>query len=55
LDQNQNLWKEFILEDEFEEELFAQQKKHSERIMKIAVTLLAAVFLFVFYFLLQNG
>jgi hypothetical protein len=43
------------LEDEFEEELFARQKQQSERIMKIAVALLAAVFLFVFYFLMQNG
>jgi hypothetical protein len=55
LGQNKNLWKGIILEDKSDEELFAQHRKQTERTMKIVVTLLAAVFLFVLYFLIKNG
>jgi len=43
------------LDDKFAEELFAQLKKKNERTMKRVLTLLAAVFLFVLYFLIKNG
>jgi hypothetical protein len=44
-----------ILEDKFGEELFARQKKRTERTMKIVITLLAAVFAFVLFYLVKNG
>jgi hypothetical protein len=40
--------------DEFDEELFAQYKKRTERAMKIVVAMFAAVFLLVLYFLLYG-
>jgi hypothetical protein len=43
------------LEEDLEKALFAQHKENSERTMKIVVAMLAAVFLFVLYFLIQNG
>jgi len=43
------------LDDNLENRLFAMQRKRTERTMKIMVALLAAVFLFVLYFLVQNG
>jgi len=43
------------LEDKFDEELFAHQKKQTERTMKIVIALIAGVFLFVLYYLIQNG
>lgn len=53
--ENYNFWKGFLLDDNLENRLFAMQRKRTERIMKIMVALLAAVFLFVLYFLVQNG
>jgi hypothetical protein len=44
-----------ILEDKFDEELFARQKKRTEQTMKIVITLLAAVFAFVLFYLVKNG
>jgi len=52
---NYNFWKGFLLDDNLENRLFAMQRKRTERTMKIMVALLAAVFLFVLYFLVQNG
>jgi len=43
------------LDDNLENRLFAMQRKRTARTMKIMVALLAAVFLFVLYFLVQNG
>jgi hypothetical protein len=40
--------------DEFDEALFAQYKKRTERTMKIVVAIFAAVFLLVLYFLLYG-
>jgi len=43
------------LEDKFDEELFAYQKKRTERTMKMVITLLAGVFSFVLFYLVKNG
>jgi len=43
------------LDNKLDEELFARQKKQTERFLKIIVALLAAVFAYVLYFLLKNG
>jgi hypothetical protein len=43
------------LDDNLEDRLFEMQKKRTARTMKIAITVLGAVFLFVFYYLVQNG
>lgn len=43
-----------ILEDEFDDELFALYKKKTERTMKIAVAFFAVIFLFVLYFLIYG-
>jgi hypothetical protein len=43
------------LEKQFDEELFAHQKKRTERTMKIVMTLLAGVFAFVIFYLVKNG
>jgi hypothetical protein len=53
-DKTKNILKGFILEDKFDEELFARHKKQTERTMKIVVTLLAAVFLLILYFLIYG-
>lgn len=53
--ENYNFWKEFLLDDNLEDRLFAMQRKRAERTMKIVIALLAAVFLFVLYFLVLNG
>jgi hypothetical protein len=44
-----------ILEDDIDEELFAQYKKKTERTMKIVVAIFAVVFLFVLYTLVSSG
>lgn len=44
-----------ILDDNLEERLFEMQQKRTARTMKIAVAVLGAVFMFVFYYLVQNG
>ena len=43
------------MNDNLEEQLFAMQKRRTARTMKIVIVLLGAVFLFVFYNLIQNG
>lgn len=43
------------MDDDSENKLFEMQKKRTLRTMKIMITLLAAVFLFVFYYLVLNG
>ena len=43
------------MDDNLENRLFAMQKKRTERTMKIMIALLAGVFMFVLYFLVQNG
>jgi len=53
--QTRTIWKETILNDNLEEQLFAMQKRRTARTMKIVIVLLGAVFLFVFYNLIQNG
>jgi hypothetical protein len=44
-----------ILEDDIDEELFAQYKKKTERTMKIVVAMFAVVLLFVLYTLVRSG
>ena len=44
------VWKDTILND-LEDRLFEMQKKRTARTMKIAIAVLGAVFLFVFYYL----
>jgi hypothetical protein len=44
-----------ILEDKYDEELFAHQKRRTERTMKIVIALLAGVFAFVLFYLVKNG
>ena len=41
--------------DDLEKEIFEMQKKRTLRTMKIVIAILGAVFLFVFYNLVQNG
>jgi len=43
------------LEDDIDEELFAQYKKKTERTMKIVVAMFAVVLLFVLYTLVRSG
>lgn len=43
------------MDDDLENRLFEMQKKRTVRTMKIMITLLGAVFLFVFYYLVLNG
>ncbi|MGB9092652.1 MAG: hypothetical protein WCB93_00905 [Gallionella sp.] len=43
------------MDDNLEDRLFEMQKKRTARTMKIVIAVLGAVFLFVFYNLVQNG
>lgn len=43
------------MEDDLEKVLFEMQKKRTIRTMKVMIAILGAVFLFVFYNLVQNG
>jgi hypothetical protein len=43
------------LDDNLEERLFEMQRKRTERTMRIMIALLGSVFVFVLYYLVQNG
>ena len=43
------------MQDDHDEALFARHKKQTERTMKIVVAMIAVVFLFVLYTLINGG